>query len=634
MAEKEDKIGVIPKAEYKEDLEIEVKLQTARAIHTAFPRVTKKYTHIEIPEFKNDKVTEKAWQLEEIRRCIQGYDGLPGKYYYAFNHCRIKHKLRGKIRPDFRAADLAWFKFLEKCQSETGTGIVCIKRRQVGMSWKAAMDVLHDCTFNREFQVGMNSKGDADSRNLFQKVKYTHRNVPDFLRPVASAVDRRDAMDFSKIEKDEFGNRKRSGTESTIISVPPTATGHAGNQYRKLIMDEAGETELLEQIWANAEDCLMQETLRVGIPIIFGTMGETDKAGRGLKEFWQNNEIYNLQRFAFWGYNALIMDEFGNCDIEESIRWIVYNRKKKESGSKAVYNKFIQKYPLCEADAFLSIKGSGIGNPVLIAKRMLELSDNPPEKRIGRMRRNPDQSVDFVPDPNGKIVVFELPDKNRINGYHAGADPSDHSDVVKSRDVSNLALTIVAKPYGVEPAKLVLEYVDRPQNLDTWFEQAAMCLQWYNNTKALVEDNRARMVNYFKANYPTLLAMTPRGITSVKQGVELKYGIKMTAEKKEQMIGLIESYLDNYMQWIPSIRLLDECGNFGADHLDDDEIISFGWTLFLLQADKRPVTNANAPISDIPQVTFKKKDGVIQYVNQGSSSQKPKFSSGSLLFRR
>ncbi len=629
--EVEERVGIIKKADYIPELELKVKLETAKAQLTAFPRVNKKYTHIEVPNFNGDKKAQLDWEMEEIRRCREGFDNLPGKYYYVFNHCRIKHKTRGKIRPDFRSADLAWFKFLEQCQKDSGIGIVCLKRRQVGMSWKAAMDVLHDCTFNREFQVGMNSKGDADSRNLFQKVKYVHRNLPDFLRPVASAVDRRDAMDFSKIEKDEFGNRKRRGTESTIISVPPTPTGHAGNQYTKLIMDEAGETEALEQIWSNAEDCLMVESVRAGLAIMFGTMGETDKAGRGLMEFYKNNELYNFKRFEFWGYNSLIMDDYGNCDLEESIRWIIYQRHKKEGGSKAVYQKFIQKYPLNAEDAFLTVGGSGIGNPVLIGKRKLELMDNPPQKAIGRMRRNPDQSVDFVPDPNGKIIVYERPDPNRKNGYLAGADPSDHNDVTKTRDSSNLALTIVAKPYGVEPAKLVLEYVDRPMNLDTWFEQAAMSLQWYNNTKALVEDNRARMVNYFKDKYPNLLAMTPRGINSVKNGVELKYGIKMTAERKEQLIGLIESYLDNNIDWIPSMRILDECGNFGAPHLDDDAIISFGWTLFLLQSDKTIVTNISTT-TNIVQPLFKKSGGVIQLTTL--SKQTPKFQSNSRLFKR
>ncbi len=271
MEEKDDdKFGVIPLNERVEALEAEVAYHLAKALRKEASnpkeffrpnfRVNKKYTHIVYPEFKPHETRErKDWEMEEIRRCIHGYDGLPGKYYYYFNHVRIKDKARGKIRPDFRAADLDWFLFLEKVQSQVGKGIVCIKRRQVGMSWKACGDILHDCSFNNSFEVGMNSKGETDSRNLFKKIKYIHRNVPDFLRPIATASDRRDFMDFSKIIKDEFGNKTRKGTESTILSVAPTDTGHAGNQYRKLVIDEAGEQDNLLANWSNSEDCLMRK---------------------------------------------------------------------------------------------------------------------------------------------------------------------------------------------------------------------------------------------------------------------------------------------------------------------------------------------------------------------------------------
>src|SRR5690606_18316254 len=93
-------------------------------------------------------------------------------------------------------------------------------------------------------------------------------------------------------------------------------------------------------------------------------------------------------------------------------------------------------------------------------------------------------------------------------------DPSDHDQKKKKagNDVSDLALAIVSKPFGLEAPRLVLEYVDRPEMLDQFFEQAAMALRWYNNTQVLVEDNRARMVNYFKTNYPALLPLVPSSI--------------------------------------------------------------------------------------------------------------------------
>lgn len=716
--DKDEKVAIIPRAEYRDDLETEVNFQLAR-INASHPfRVTKKYDRIVIPDFKPHEKRERLdWELEEIRRCIHGHDGMPGRYYYFFNHVKIKHKKKGIIRPDFRATQLFWAKTKERVMNTPGTGIVMIKRRQVGMSWDMSADNIYDAQFNHEWDLGMNSKSEADSRKLFLKHKFIHRTQSPFLRAMVH-IDRRDAMVFGRwVEK----QKKNVGTMSTITSVAPTPTAHAGNQYRKLVMDEAGEcfspefkvlmadggvkqvkdivvgdrvmgvdskpkevintttgfdemyevtgrrgvrfrinsrhklplyhshhgyreltaeeyTSLpsakqryyqLQQvgvdfeqnkyffdpywlglwlgdgdkdgptvvtaddeifnylteespiyhnlnysvyqneirgvnltikdgvspvqelkklgvfknkripevylktsrvdrlrllaglidsdgykdsrkdryeialnlkplaenvleltkslgyastlkhsrrslkrpdgsvynydqyrvsidgnnlneipcrlarkqvlaeatvskgrrdpmktgfairslgrgeyagfklkedslfvgadflvhhncdvvaIWSNAEDTLMQDGILVCTPFIFGTMGDTDTVGQGLMEFWKNHKVYGLEQFAFWGYNCLIIDELGNDDIENSLRWIIYERKRREEGATRIYKKFLQKYPITEEDAFLSISGVGVGDPILLGRQRLHLFDNPPQAFTGYMR--------------------------------------------------------------------------------------------------------------------------------------------------------------------------------------------------------------------------------------------------------
>lgn len=625
MAEKDERVGIIPESERIAELESEVAFHLARALNgnpkskefwRPSLKVEKKYQHIVYPDFKPTETRERVeWEMEEIRRCVQGYDGLPGKYYYYFNHVWIKDKAKGKIRPEFRAADLDWFKFLESLAP--GKGAVCIKRRQVGMSWKAAVDVLYDCTFKRDFEVGMNSKTETDSRNLFKKVKYIHRSVPDFLRPVATATDRRDAMDFSKIVKDKFGNKTRIGTQSSIISVAPTPTSHAGNQYGKLIMDESGEVEQLMEIWANAEDCLMRETQRTGVPIIFGTVGDVDKQGKGIIEFWKRHDLYDLERFAFWGYNALIMDEYGNDDLENSIRWIVYTRKKKEAAADVIYNKFKQKYPLNETDAFLSVSGAGVGHRINLEKRYQQLIESPPQKEKGSMRRKADGGVDFVPHPDGKVIVYERP-LGLVNGYISSCDPAEDDNVQKTRDSSNLATVVMKKAFGMEPSRMVVEYEDRPQQLDEYYEQLAMILQWYGNCKVNIELNKGgwRMLDYFENKFPFLLMFSPKSVNNARGGFQLTYGSKMTAEKKNQMIGLIDSYTENNSEWIPSTRLIEQFKVFGGKGEDDDLAIAFGWNLIVLQADKTVAQFADSIKQSTPQYGFKKEgDRIYRVVN-------------------
>lgn len=435
-----------------------------------------------------------------------------------------------------------------------------------------------------------------------------------FLKALVS-VDRRDAMIFSVYDKK---TQKYKGTGSSITSVAPTPTGHAGNQYRKLVIDEAGEQLELMALWSNAEDTICQETERVGTPYIFGTMGDTAKAGKGLKEFWTRNDLYNLERFGIYGYNALIMDDLGNDMIEDSIRWILYTRKRREGGSEIVYRKWIQKYPLNDQDAFLTISGSGVGNAQLRAKQETKLLESPPLTVKGWMRPRAGGGSDFVPDPKGKIIVYERP-QLLTNGYVAAVDPAEDDDVQKTRDTSNLGTAILAKPAGLLPPRLVLEYVDRPAKLADYYLQLALALEWYNNTQVLIELNKGgfRMKDWFELYYPKLLALAPKSSNSAKNGFEMRIGIKQTPDRKVQMMGLLDGHWEHYWESIPSLRFIEECAVFGNDHADDDFATAYGWCLVQLQNDRRVAQALDAGKAALPDFGYKRIGNQIVMVNRG-----------------
>lgn len=630
-SQKDELVAIIPKAEYKPDLEAEVAFHVARVQATNPFRVSKKYSPIVIPDFSpTEKREQLDWEMQEIKRCVHGHDGLTGRAYYFFNHVYIKHKSRGKIRPDFRATQANFLATIERVIKTPGLGLIAVKRRQIGASWMFSADNIYDCQFNLDFDIGMNSKSEIDSRNLFAKHKYIHRNQSPFLKSSVS-IDRRDAMIFGEYDR---RSGKYTGNQSSIISVAPTINGHAGNQYRKLVMDEFGETPDVDKIFGNAEDCLMQDGVRVGGCFLFGTSGDMNKTGGGLMEFWKNHKIYNLEQFGLWGYNCLIIDDFGNDNIEESIRYIIYERKRREGASRYIYNKFIQKYPLTEADAFLDAAGGGVGDPILLGKQRLYLFDNPVQKSTGWMRAPnvPGGRPDFVPDPNGEIIIYDRPDQNRVNGYCANNDPAEDDNVEKSKDTSELASTIVSKSYGLEPPKLVAEFCWRPKKLHDYYQQLALLLQWYN-TPVHIELNKGgwRMLDWFTQYYPHLLALAPASANSVRGGVMLKHGVKMTSDRKIQMKGLGDAYVENYSNFIPSIKLIDQFGVFGEKGKDDDLAVSFLWCLAILQGDRTGVQQAHEAALKNPTVNYVKQNGVIQLVtgNQPVIQNKPK----SALFR-
>jgi hypothetical protein len=387
----------------------------------------------------------------------------------------------------------------------------------------------------------------------------------------------------------------KRGPQSTLLSVAPTDHAHEGNAYTKLLIDEAGKCPNLLTIWGFAEDCLLDNTERIGVPVILGTVGDIDKDGKGLMDMYLNSDAYDLDRFEYHGYNGMLMDEYGNDLVEDAIRWVVYKRDKLKHVSKQMYETYKQKYPLCMEDAFNQVITGGVGNIELINEQILRLKIKSPPQSVGWMRPRVDGPPEFVPNPNGKIIVYQRPDAQRSNGYVAGGDGADHDNVRKSRDTSNLATAILAKPFGLGAPQLVAEYVDRPQKLDEFFEQTAMLLKWYNGTKILIEDNRARMVNYFKEHYPEFLPLVPKSLATAAGGREQRHSLKMTEERRQQMYGLIEDNVDKYSEFIPSIRLLEEFKVIGDLHSDDDLGVAYGIALILLQADKRTATDIYDP---------------------------------------
>lgn len=627
---KEEDPAIISRNDFKEELEKDVAFYTAKALLEPQLIFKKKYTPNKYPTKFRDKGEELEFQMEEIKRLMNGFDGLSAKGYGWLNYAKIRDPERGKISPQFRAKQEQYFRKVEELQKKDNTGIVGFKRRRFGFSSMLAWDVEHDCMTKPFFQVGMSSKSESDSRLLFRHVKFIHQNLPDWLRPRATAAARADFMQYGWYEKSPAGDKIAKGMQSWINCEAPTPTAHEGQAYSKLYIDEFGKIPAGAAIWATGEDCLRLNTRRVGLPILMGTCGDIDKDGKSLKELYTHNDAYDLERFPVMGYNGLIMDEYGNDLIQESIRWIIYQREKMKESSLAHRMAFIQKYPLDESDAFNQVTGGGVGDMRVINDQIMHLIQNPPMSVTGRMRRKPEGGVDFVPDPNGKIVVYDRPD-DRVNGYHITVDPVEDDDVKKTRDSSDMATIVGAKPFGLDPAQIVAEYADRPLKLDEYYEQLIMLAQWYNNTKITIEMNKGgwRARKYIEEHAPKLLGLSPVAATSAKGGVEMRIGVKMTAERKSQMMGLMEDYIDNKVKFIPSIRLLEQHKVFGDDHATDDLAICHGWFLIICQSDKSLARARNELTGMNPSIEYvRNRNGFATKVNgeyqKNERSNKPR----------
>jgi hypothetical protein len=601
--ESKDEVTLIPLEKRLPDLEEQVKrfLQ----IIPSLPRNETKHRRVKIPTFKS-QVERIAWEREEIRRCRHGHNGMSGKMYFWFNYCYIKNLKGGKIAPEYRVADAYWFRELEDSKSK-GWGIVCVKRRRAGFSWKAAADALHDVTLNSHFVLGMNSKSERDSIHLFNKLTFMYDNLPQFLRAKIGSK-RGMKIEFYIKDKDQNGNPIKRGAQNEVNVVPPTDSAYEGLMLGKWICDEAGKIPNLPQIWSFTEDTMMQETERIGQPVLFGTSGDISKDGKGLMDMWENANIYKLTKFFFGGWMGMFCDEYGNDRIEEVVRWIVYERHRREALPGKFYSDFIQKYPLTSREAFNHYSESGIGDVAMINKQISSLTENPVKERRGHFAIKDDGSVTFNVHPQGHVIMYEEPDPNAL--YVAGCDPADHDDVLEG--ASDLSLHIVKKQNGTVGPKIVLEYVDRPAKLEDYYNQAYYALLYYNKTKLLVEKNRFRMISHFnERNWQGILATPPQGLNRLFAIRSNSIGVHMNTDFKIYMKGVISSYIDDYVDLIPSKKLLREFIVFGAENTD--RVFSFGLALVLSKEDKRKPASERKKYA--PTYSYKNVNGKIIRIN-------------------
>jgi hypothetical protein len=589
--------------------ELEEKIAHWMTISPSLPTNTYKHTKVKIPVFET--VEQKlAFVKEERRRCIEGYHGMCGKMYFFFNYCKMENLNRGKISPDYREADNQWFSFLEACQKSRDWGIICVKRRRVGMSWKAAADAVHDAIFFKNRHLGLNSKSDIDSQLLLVKVKFIFENLPDFFQVPTASGYAKNFIKFAYYETNtETKTKVEKGNQSDIYVVAPTDNAYEGRMLNKWVCDEAGKISNLRTMWTFTEDCLMQETRRVGMPIIFGTSGDVGKEGKDLKEMWKDAKIYKLKRFFFAGWNGLAVDDLGNDLKEECIRWIIYRRHElSQAGDENLLNVFIQKYPLSIDDAFNYTNAAGIGYRERIQTQIHGLRENPAEVRKGFFRRNLEGTVEFVPDNRSKCMVYEHPQEHLKNIYVAGIDPADHDDVFD--EASDLSMYIIKRRHGTEPPRVVFGYTDRPEKAEDFYDQAIMALTYYNKCKALIENNRYRMISEMDTKgFKHLLAFTPVGITRMFGARATTPGIRMTPAHKEYLRQLLQEYVKYYCEMIPSTELLEEFMVFGSKNTD--KAMAFGIALMYLKDDKRTVIN-DTQDERLPTFGYKLVNGKIQ----------------------
>ena len=138
--------------------------------------------------------------------------------------------------PEYRDRDRRFFIFWEICKQDPDCfGMIMVKHRREGASYKGAAMLLHEITARYNSHGGITSKTGADAKSLFtDKLVYMFRSLPFFFQPIIDGSDnpkstlsfntpgQKITKNYSKVTKSEALNSRidwRNTRENSYDSV-------------------------------------------------------------------------------------------------------------------------------------------------------------------------------------------------------------------------------------------------------------------------------------------------------------------------------------------------------------------------------------------------------------------------------
>ena len=521
---------------------------------------------------------------------------ITGAHYYYLNWCKIDVGY-----PDYRDRDRRFFTFWEACvQDPKCYGMVMVKHRREGASWKGASMALNYISQNYNAHGGLLSKTGKDAKDLFEKVVYLFRGMPEFFQPIIDGTDNpKSTLSFNKPgEKITKNNKKVSKSEALNSKIDYRNTRDNSYDSTKLkffMSDEAGKWKeaSVKKNWQIVKPCLTQGINIYGKAFMPSTVNEMEEGGEELRELWDNSDLSNLDangntgsglyRYftpVFDGYEGFI-DRFGNSVVdtpEEPVEAIeghlieMGSRQYFENRRAAIddTNKLSEEkrqFPFSSEEAFRKESDKCIFDVEKLYQQMdwLEMYGDRYVTKGNFIWTNgeEDSPVRFAPDRNGKFLVSWIPDKEKQNfmdgkglkypGHEmsivAGCDPVDHDTTTDGRRSDAAAYVFMKLNMDCEYShSFICEYVARPPKVSIFYEDMIKMCKFYG-CQILVENNRIGLINHFKnRGYEKYLMHRPENTHTKFSKKQKEYGIPTTGKVVVQAIAdAVQTYVYDYI---------------------------------------------------------------------------------------
>jgi hypothetical protein len=573
------------------------------------------------PEFYDEKLEQ--YKRQEWDRRLNGFwymnNGKP-TYITGMHYLYLQWWSIDIGYPKFRIPDLEKFYFLQYCIEDPHCmGMLEVTKRRFGKSFVAGLFVSEYVTRTKMTNGGIQSKTGSDAKKFFAKtVVNPFRRLPKFFRPeydTSLGVNPRSEMRFQKpnirgkkaeesVDKDELG--------SVIDHQSADAVAYDGQKLHRYVADECGKTTEVN-VYDRHEVvryCLLDDEGQIIGKALYTTTVEkltTEKDGvqEAFKQLWDESDqnkreegttSSGLYRFFMSAKRTRNFDDFGYPDEEKTLQIILADRAK--VNNPRALSARIRKEPLTIDEAFSTDSDKCIFNVVNIARREIELRENPILKRSVVFFRDMNQVVrwrdimESEQDFHWKITQFPPKGEENKHTYdvklkkpgriHDGAIAIDGYSNSQGGKFGSKASAWIGRRYDMldpqNTGKAIGHLYGRPAVKETLHEQVMLAAEYYGY-KAWYEHNSDDYLSYFRdrgrvgylGSYP-LSTIDP----AKRNDAERYKGFPTTPFSLTKQVDVGIMYFEHHIDSIDFENLIEDAKKFDPNNRTEfDQTVSF-----------------------------------------------------------
>lgn len=595
-----------------------------------------------IPDFANSVLNEDVigsplymeWWYEQFDRCENGYKTgglkLPGPYYEYLNFSTIDGP-RGPTVPYFvdlhyQLSDIIW-----EVKKNHMPGVIIPKKRRAGISFFGVMMVNHGIRFVDRYRAGIAAGLDTWSEGFRLKLYRVYNATAPEMR-INHLIRADDLFKPGFEQKTPQGFQDKEWANVFFKTMKDKAEKFEGEYFHDVFLEESGQFPLCNETRESIAPAMMDGEKCIGTFYIYGTGGNMAKGSKQFKEIWHSADILGFVKLFIPGkryYIPYVVRTEGEV-ITPNISSIGLLKPEQTLGcedivsaqesidrtdaeyiklsEKKSYIKHRQAYPNTVKDVFTS-SGSNNFDTEKLYTQAYEIESN--------LQKFTEYCCDFIRDDKGDIILpmqvrkFMPGPKTKpwekfllLNGIEPAPDVKD-LDIIgidgynedqsqTSKSLGSIVglrqfdkfryLPEAHKYYGPVPFLL---YYQRPPRKEQFWEMGmklSILFGTLRNTMVSAESD-AIIQAYKEAGLQRYLSKRPRSFDSPNSKLMNDFGAKMTISSKPKMLGVVQSWIDLYIQYCWFIEIINDGIAYDEENIgtDWDSIDAIGLALMRIK---------------------------------------------------